>query len=310
MLILADKTRKDCSQSGRKITLSAPAKINIGLRILGKRPDDFHELITIMQRISLSDYLTISLSDAKKADRRGAKHPGKDYYYGPTLTRDPAENLCIRAAKSFREEFDLPADIRIDLEKHIPAGAGLGGGSSDAAAVFRGLAQLCDITSDDENLLKLAARLGSDIPFFMQANSAALVQGRGERITPIEALAADLRIVVISTGFEISTAWAYRSIDRFLTFDEIDIKLLIRDFLEYKGGVPTGEMGNDFEKPVFAAHPVLSEALDRLKDAGALFAMMPGSGSSIYGVFRERDLRKALALDWHEAWSCFICRPW
>jgi len=158
-------------------------------------------------------------------------------------------------------------------------------------------------------LFNIAAKLGSDVPFFLKSNGASLIQGVGDQLSPAEGLGENLTVFIIFPDFEISTSWAYRTLDQSLTFEKLNIKLLIRDFLTYCGGIPTGEMGNDFEIPVFKKYPELDIACQKLKQAGAQFAGLSGSGSAIFGVFRKHLADKALAIEWLDSWSCFICRP-
>ncbi|MBT7617009.1 MAG: 4-(cytidine 5'-diphospho)-2-C-methyl-D-erythritol kinase, partial [Calditrichaeota bacterium] len=277
----------------------------------GKRPDGYHNLVSIMQGISLCDKIVIERLDERGgiADKNLITAKTGIEYSGPELTTDPGDNLCVKAGVAFQEHFCPELHIRIKLEKQIPVGAGLGGGSSDAASVLLGLAKIYGVDEKDPQLLKIAARLGSDVPFFMGPDSSSLVQGVGEILSSSEGLASDLTVLVIFPNFEISTSLAYRTLDQSLTFENLNIKLLIRDFLAYNGGIPTGEMGNDFELPVFKKYPELNSACLDLKQAGALFAGLSGSGSAIYAIMGKRAAEKALAFEWLDSWSCFICRP-
>ncbi len=313
----------------RTLKTYAYAKINLGLRVWRRRTDGYHDVTTILQRISLCDLLALT-PRAKEVE-----------YVGPELTSEPADNLCIRAARAFQQCFGEEFGVRIELNKNIPIGAGLGGGSSDAAAVMRGMARLYEAelpliwgTNSDprasesltEILLAAAAELGSDVPFFIHASmnrpktncsAAALAEGRGERLTPVKGLSPDLTIVIIFPGYEISTAWAYQTVEEFLTFTEIDIILINRNFLQYEGGIPFLEMGNDFEKPVFKTYPELAEARQWLLQAGALFAGLSGSGSALYGVFDGEAAIRVQQLGLpavdkrgaRQSWLSFVCRP-
>lgn len=311
MIVDAVNTYFEICQSQDSIIVPAPAKINVGLRIIEIRPDGYHNLVSIMQGISLCDKIEIERLDNRRALADKSRITAKTgvEYSGPELTTDPGDNLCVKAGVAFREHFCPDLHIRIKLEKRIPVGAGLGGGSSDAASVLLGLARLYGVSEKDPQLLKIAASLGSDIPFFMGGGSSALVEGVGDRLSSSKGLATDLTVLVIFPNFAISTAWAYRSLDQSLTFENLNIKLLIRDFLAYNGGIPTGEMGNDFELPVFKKYPELNSACLELKQAGALFAGLSGSGSAIYAIMGKRAAEKALAFEWLDSWSCFICRP-
>jgi len=311
MIVDAKNTYFEICQSQDSIIVPAPAKINVGLRIIEKRPDGYHNLVSIMQGISLCDKIEIEGLENRGglADENRITVKTGVEYSGPELTVDPGDNLCVKAGVAFQEHFRPDLHVRIKLEKHIPVGAGLGGGSSDAASVLLGLAKLYGVSETDPQLLKIAASLGSDVSFFMGSGSSSLVQGVGDRLSSSEGLSGDLTVLVIFPNFEISTAWAYRTLAQSLTFENLNIKLLIRDFLAYNGGIPTGEMGNDFELPVFKKYPELNSACLELKQAGALFAGLSGSGSAIYAIFGKRAAEKALALEWLDSWSCFICRP-
>ncbi|MBT3231706.1 MAG: 4-(cytidine 5'-diphospho)-2-C-methyl-D-erythritol kinase [Calditrichaeota bacterium] len=311
MIVDAVDSYFEICQSQDSIIIPAPAKINVGLRIIGKRPDGYHNLVSIMQGISLCDKIVIERLDERGgiADKNLITAKTGIEYSGPELTTDPGDNLCVKAGVAFQEHFCPELHIRIKLEKQIPVGAGLGGGSSDAASVLLGLAKIYGVDEKDPQLLKIAARLGSDVPFFMGPDSSSLVQGVGEILSSSEGLASDLTVLVIFPNFEISTSLAYRTLDQSLTFENLNIKLLIRDFLAYNGGIPTGEMGNDFELPVFKKYPELNSACLDLKQAGALFAGLSGSGSAIYAIMGKRAAEKALAFEWLDSWSCFICRP-
>lgn len=281
------------------ITLKAHAKINLGLRVLEKRDDDFHEIITIMQRISLCDHITLE------------KVKSRIIYDGPTLTEYPEDNLCVKAAEGFRRQFGNKDGVRINLDKQIPSGSGLGGGSSDAGAVLRGMAKLYGVGDDGKPVLsEIGASIGSDVPFFTADFPVALCRGRGEIISQSHGLSKDRFILLLMPDFSISTSWAYRTLDDCLTFNTEDVKLSVREFSEYQGGIPTAGMGNDFEHPVFAAHPELEYACNRMLEMGAVHAAMTGSGSAIYGIFDGEAAIRAAKSGWCQSWLSFVCRPY
>jgi 4-diphosphocytidyl-2-C-methyl-D-erythritol kinase len=281
----------------RSISLHAYAKINLGLRIVAKREDGYHDIITIFQRISLCDTVTIRKLDSEIE------------YHGPELTDRPENNLCYKAAEQFRSEFGEKFGASIRLEKEIPTEAGLGGGSSDAAAVLRGMAKLYDVSTDDERLYKAALKVGSDVPFFLTDIPAALGEGRGEILTPVSGLKKNRWIVIIKPRFSISTEWAYRSVDNILTFEQKDISMLCHELLGYSGGAQTEQMINDFEAVVFAEHAELSEIHELMVASGALFAGLCGSGSAVYGVFSSIRLARITADRFKTDWTGCICRP-
>ena len=285
------------NSSKQSISLSAYAKINLGLRIVGKRDDGYHDIVTIFQRISLCDAVTVH------------KLNGEIEYHGPELTDKPEDNLCFKAAQQFRSEFGDKFGASISLEKEIPTEAGLGGGSSDAAAVLRGMAKLYNINDHDERLFSAALRVGSDVPFFLKDVPAALGEGRGEILTPVSGLKNNRWIVIIKPRFSISTAWAYRSVDNILTFEQKDISILCHELLDYSGGAPTKQMLNDFEAVAFNEYPELDEIYELMIASGALFAGLCGSGSAIYGVFKSNRLARITADSFKTDWTGCVCRP-
>lgn len=250
-----------------------------------------------MQRVSLYDIISLEyISNGL-------------IYEGPVLTDNPEANLCLKAARMFYEKFQVSGGMRIHLEKNIPVGAGLGGGSSDAAAVLLGLAQLHQINPQLPDFINAASPIGSDVPFFVKSVSAALVQGRGEVVEPAIPLGSKKWLTIIWPGFGISTEWAYKRLDETLTIPIINDKLVVRNFYEYRGGFPTPEMKNDFELPAFEAYPQLIQARDGLTRAGAEYAGLTGSGSGLYGIFACEAEARAAASDLSRSWLSFVCRP-
>lgn len=255
----------------------APAKLNLGLRILGRRPDGFHELESIFVPLDLHDTLRIRPAHQ---DRFSCDDPGL-----PT----GSDNLVLRALAAWREEARacaLPGAgqaLELELLKRIPAGAGLGGGSSDAATCLKLLNELFSPGLELSQLQKLSLTLGSDVPFFLTADWAH-VSGRGEVLTPLAPLFEDV-VLLIWPGLHVSTAWAYSCLSASLTKQG-----LYASFQGSHGFIPDpGDAacwpGNDFESVVFAAFPVLAGLKNSLLAAGARYAAMSGSGSACYGLF-------------------------
>ena len=248
------------------ISLMAPAKINLSLRILGKRADGFHELETLMVPIGLADAVEVS---------HGTGH-------GITLTcNDPelptgAENLCVKAAEAFRAATGLDHGIAITLMKRIPHGAGLGGGSSDAAAVLKGLNELFDHPLVVEELHQIAATLGSDIPFFL-GSGPAWCRGRGEILETASAI-PQRRLLLIKPPFPVPTAWAYKK------YAELKESGKLPDQPE-KQCLDDLEIINDLEAPVFHKHLLLPVMKTWLRhQPGVESAFMTGSGSTMVAV--------------------------
>jgi len=244
----------------------APAKINLYLHILGRRTDGFHELETLMAPISLGDTIDIDLI------------PGGAIEFtcsDPALS-DAKDNLATKAAQIFLEEFKLTTGVRIHLEKKVPVGAGLGGGSSDAAAVLLALRELTKINCADSKLAELAARLGSDIPFFIY-RTPAICRGRGEIIEPVK-LEEKYMGLLVHPGFGVSTPWAYKT---------------------YAQNPQQGELGrscadvtlrNDLEPPAFSKYPWLPTVKSWFqKQPEVLDALMSGSGSSVFALTHSTE---------------------
>ena len=250
------------------ITLTAHAKINLSLRILGKRPDGFHELETLMVPIGLADELEIV-----HAPGHGISLSCND----PEIPTDSG-NLCVKAVELFREETGIVHGISISLMKRIPHGAGLGGGSSDAASVLKGLNALFDELLVTEELALLAASLGSDVPFFLH-DGPALCRGRGEILDDAPAI-PERRILLITPPFPVPTAWAY---NRYAEIKEAGTKLPI-DLIQHLGPI---ELVNDLEPPVFAKYLLLPAMKQWLLEQSALeSAFMTGSGSTMVAVIK------------------------
>lgn len=247
-------------------------KLNLGLSVLRKREDGFHDIETlfvpyggICDRLEIVEAPSFSIS----IDYRSAT-PWK-----------PEDDLCARAYELLRKDFPIPP-VRISLEKNAPVGAGLGGGSSDAVATLRMLDALFELGLGRSRLLSYAAALGSDCAFFVD-NSPAFASGRGEVLEPFDLDLSPYEIrVTVPEGVSVSTAEAYRGV-RF--HEGMPLReALSRPVEEWKGKVL-----NDFEPSVFASHPVLEQIKEGMYAEGALFASMSGSGSAIYGMFRREE---------------------
>lgn len=251
------------------------AKINIGLNVVEKRPDGYHNIETIFYPIALRDELEVSLlqgTDFRKADYsmevRGIK-----------VTEDPEKNLVIKALQMLRKDFNLPP-VAVRLRKNIPFGAGLGGGSSDAAFMLKALNELCALGLSDDSLESYAIGLGADCPFFIR-NRPVFASGIGNEFTPAAVFLTGYSLVLIKPDIHVSTPEAYASIvpgysERKIT-ESIKEPVEKWKFLIY----------NDFEPVVFKKYPVVSEIKATLYDLGAVYASMSGSGSSVYGIFKE-----------------------
>jgi 4-diphosphocytidyl-2-C-methyl-D-erythritol kinase len=256
----------------RGLEARACAKINLGLEVLRRRDDGYHELRTILQTIDFHDRLTLRSAPTGITLTVG----GVDLPAGP-------ENLVIRAARLLAETAGCREGAEIHLEKRIPPGAGLGGGSSDAAMTLLGLDRLWGLGASSSELHRLASRLGMDVPFFLHGGTA-LAAGRGDEIYPL-ALGVGFPIVLILPDFSIETAAAYAN----LRLTNKEPSLTLQHFAWSTPGVfkSLGELVNDLEEAAGEHSISIREYKKLLLERGALISMMSGSGSSVYGIFRD-----------------------
>jgi len=274
-----------------KIDLLAPGKINLHLRVLDRRfdgrSDGFHGIESLFQLVSLADRLSVSIQGGE----------GVCTVVSPLLALPPV-NTITAAVEQFRSATGIAAGIRVDVDKLVPSGAGLGGGSSDAAATLRALDALFGTRLSFDALSGMAAKIGSDVPFFL-SGGAALVRGRGELVRPIPAR-TDLSGILVSPDVHSSTAEAYRLVDRWQEAEKDGGTVWPPvSGLEamYAGPVASWRFGNSFTGPVSAVYPVIAEIISSLRENGASFAEMSGSGSSVFGLFEDEAHRdKALEM--------------
>ena len=267
--------------SARRARVRALAKVNLDLRVLGQRRDGFHELRTIFQTISLADTLDIAFT------------PGRRSSIEIEDALDIPDNLAVRAARLTLETLQVKGKVEMRLTKRIPMGAGLGGGSSDAAAVLLALPVLAGRRAAPPRLCEMASALGSDVPFFLLGGRAAGI-GRGQELFPLPETAAPTGVLVVP-GVPVSTAQAYRWLSAHLTTESQQNKIF--SFIAQAWAQGAGEAGcNDFEAVVFQHLPQLAALKKRLEQAGASPALMTGSGSAIFGLFGTgAQARRALA---------------
>ncbi len=260
------------------MTIQANCKINIGLDILARRDDGFHSLSTVMFPIGgLYDIVEIEPIEGNSVEFVGK---------GIIVDCAPADNLCIKAYNQMKRHFPSIGAVRITLDKRVPFGAGLGGGSSDATSVIMALNTLFAVGASEEKLLEVAAEIGSDTAFFVR-NTPQLCSGRGEVMSPIDLHLEGMYIVLIKPDVNISTREAYAGVCP--AYPAIPLEELIaRPIEEWQG-----EIKNDFEPHIFAAHPLLSEVKSALLEAGALYAAMSGSGSTLFGIFDDPSKTKS-----------------
>jgi 4-diphosphocytidyl-2-C-methyl-D-erythritol kinase len=278
------------------IEVSSPAKVNLYLKVIRKRPDGYHDIATLMQKISLQDTMVFSLRDEGIIIRC----PGF-----PQLENE--NNLVFRAVKALFFEINCRAGVEIVLHKTIPIGAGLGGGSSNAATTLVTLNDMLGLKLSREELMKIGTRLGADVPFFIYGNRA-WAQGIGERLEPAPEL-PNLWFVLVNPGFELSTKRVYEGLNFTLTNPVINYSIprfsTISDVVE--------GLYNDLEKVSLVLYPALQELKDNLIGVGALGALMSGSGPTVYGIFdrkqtaqRAADILKKKNENWFVTAACSL----
>ncbi len=256
------------------IKLNANAKINLTLAVRYKREDGFHEIESIFQEIDLCDELQLTKNNRMSLETDSSLIPTDQ------------NNICFKAAQSICKKYKIPG-IHILLKKNIPVGAGLGGGSSNAAAVLSGIKKLYNLNINSSELLELAAQLGSDVPFFIDGGTS-YVTGRGEILKPIK-MNLNYSILLVFPGQPVSTAWAYKNLNLALTKNDSVNKLIGFKFQSLNPADFRSEYYNDFENSVFKAYPSLARIKQSLYDQGAEYAAMSGSGSTMFGIFRSKD---------------------
>jgi 4-diphosphocytidyl-2-C-methyl-D-erythritol kinase len=287
------------------MTVRSYAKINLGLRVLARRDDGFHDIVTLFHRVDLFDTLHFDVTDGgiSLESNRDDIPTGEG-------------NLCVRAAQMLLAQR-RGMGVHITLHKRVPAGAGLGGGSANAATVLRFLPSLLDFQLPREEVLEMAAMLGSDVPFFLQDGSA-VAHGRGERLEYFT-WRCPWWIVLVRPPVHVSTAWAYGNLRLRPSVTEVDLRSALlqasaahADASPQPAGTPDATTGiqssqegtallellqNDFEASVMQAYPAIRRAKQRLLDAGAVGALMSGSGSAVFGLFATRETAYAGAAE-------------
>ncbi len=272
----------------------SPAKVNLHLEVLEKRPDGYHEIQTLMHRIDLFDQIEIELGgEGIRLIAEGEAVPGG------------ADNLAWKAARLFCRQTGCPENVEIRLRKEIPVGAGLGGGSGNAATVLRALNELLRVGAEEKFLMELGAGLGADVPFFL-LQKPALARGKGEILTPVQ-MPLRLSFLLVVPPFQISTAWAYGAYDG-LAEGERTATPLGENYSEVADLLPV--LKNDLEKAALTRYPEIGRMKEELIRAGAPGALMSGSGSSIFGLFPdpEQARRTQRRLDLPSDWKAAVAR--
>jgi 4-diphosphocytidyl-2-C-methyl-D-erythritol kinase len=257
-------------------SVEAQGKLNLWLRVLAREAGGYHQLETLFVRIDLSDSVRVATDSV-----------GRELVVKGAALGKPEENLAWRAAAAFAEATGFPKGFHIEIEKRIPVGGGLGGGSADAGAVLRALQALAPTPPSPEMLATIALRLGADVPFLTTDAPMALGWGRGERLLALRSLPArDVLLVLPPFGVETRAAFGWLAESRANTELTAPAARSLDELDRWEGIVPLA--GNDFESVVFAHHPELGVARAGLEAAGARIARMSGSGSTLFGVFDRR----------------------
>lgn len=262
-----------------KLQLEAPAKVNYRLDVLGKRPDGYHDLRMVMQRVNLCDLIEIALVPA----------PGIRVTCGSRGVPDGPGNIAWRAADALVKLSGKEVGLDISIKKRIPVAAGLGGGSSDAATVLMGVNQLLELGLSDQRLMEIGVKLGADVPFFI-FKKTAVAEGIGEKLTALDQVPS-LWVVLVNPGIHVSTPWVYQNL-RLTSRDQISI--IPRSYSSVEEVCEL--LSNDLEPVTCGRYPVLYDLKEMLIAAGARGSLMSGSGSTVFGIFaEEQPARQAAA---------------
>lgn len=254
----------------KSLTLKAPAKINYLLDVIGRRPDGYHDLRMVMQRVNLCDEITVTLAD----------NPEIAVTCGKNGVPDGPGNIAWKAARVMLDLAGTGQGAAISITKNIPVAAGLGGGSSDAASVLMGMNELLGLGLPDQRLMEIGVKLGADVPFFI-FKKTALAEGIGEQLTAMPAM-PKAWVLLVNPGVHVSTAWVYKNLQ--LT-NEKELAKLPKFFSSIEDICKI--LSNDLEAVTIPSFPVIAEIRDKMLQNGALGAMMSGSGPTVFGIYRD-----------------------
>ena len=244
-------------------------KINLGLNIVNKRDDGYHDIETVFFPIQLKDSLEVIENEKLEFSTSGFSIEG-----------EPEKNLCIKAYDLLEKDFSQLPAVQMHLHKAIPMGAGLGGGSADGAFTLKLLNKKFNLLLSEKQLINYSLELGSDCPFFI-LNKPCFARGRGEILEQAKLDLSEYKFLIVHPPIHISTAWA------FSTIKPLRPAKSIKQIIQQSISTWKAELINDFEKPVFEKYPEIKNIKDKLYDAGAIYASMSGSGSAVYGIFRK-----------------------
>ena len=266
-----------------KMELRALGKINLGLDVLGRRENGYHDVRMVMQTVYLYDLITL-----KKKEE-----PGIELTTNLSFLPVNENNLAYRAAKLLMDEFGLPGGLLIRLEKHIPVAAGMAGGSSNAAAVLYGMNRLFSLGLTEKELMERGVTLGADVPYCI-LRGTVLAEGIGEILTPLPPMPR-CQILLAKPPVNVSTRMVYEKLDACQIVNHPDIDGLIRGLQDQDLGKVASSMGNVLEEVTIGEYPVIDEIKRIMRESGALNAMMSGSGPTVFGIYRERAKARAAA---------------
>ena len=278
-----------------KVIINSNAKVNIGLKVLKHREDGYHDIVTVFQEIDLFDIVSIS-----------RKSKGRDFNSNATWLKNDKTNLCVIAYETMKGKFDI-GGVDIDLTKNIPRGSGLGGGSSNAASIMKGIRELYSLNISDKALEDMASQIGADVPFFIRG-SIQLGEGIGDRLTPLKINISGKYLIIIPDA-EIDTSWAYSKFKK-----DLDSSILPINFASLSNEKTIGLdklkfFENDFESIVVPTYPEIGKIKEALHALGAGFASLSGSGSTVFGIFNDDvSLDKALSY-FSPKYKTFIANP-
>ena len=278
-----------------KVIINSNAKVNIGLKVLKKREDGYHDIVTVFQEINLFDIISIS-----------KKSKGCNFNSNATWLMNDKTNLCVIAYEAMKKKFDIDG-VDIDLTKNIPKGSGLGGGSSNAASIMKGIRELYSLNISDKELEDIASQIGADVPFFIRG-SIQLGEGIGDILTPLKINISGKYLIIIPDT-EIDTSWAYSKFK-----NDLDSSILPINFasLSNEKTISLDKLQffeNDFESIVVPTYPEIGKIKEALHALGAGFASLSGSGSTVFGIFNDDvSLDKALSY-FSPKYKTFIANP-
>ena len=278
-----------------KVIINSNAKVNIGLKILKERDDGYHNIVTVFQEINLFDIISIS-----------KKSKGCDFNSNATWLINDKTNLCVIAYEAMKNKFDIDGVV-IDLTKNIPKGSGLGGGSSNAASIMKGIRELYSLNISDKELEDIASQIGADVPFFIRG-SVQLGEGIGDKLTPLKVNISGKYLIIIPDT-EIDTSWAYSKFK-----NDLDSSILPINFasLSNEKTISLDKLKffeNDFESIVVPAYPEIGKIKEALLALGSGFASLSGSGSTVFGIFNDdANLNNAFSY-FSPKYKTFITNP-